>query len=200
MGQPARIRQRFQVQNSLPDCRYLAGRNDVACQIFKLLNHVSFARKAPLASAWRLNGFRQYGSIFQKYFCSHHLPEFRASRHDIRISHDFDFVSKRYPDRIDDLLCSELIDKNITVEEERRHAEWQVQLCCGDPRRTILPAYMINGHLRAMHYDVVNLVDRERPSCPNRTNRVKRRVVAAHAGVKLERYLHRLKARPQARG
>src|SRR4029077_5230322 len=129
----------------------------------------------------------------QKHFCSHHLPEFRASRHDLRISHHFDLVSKRYPGRIDDLLCSELIDKNIPVEEERRHAEWQVQLCRGDARGTILPSYMVDGHLRAMHHDAVNLIDRERSSCPNRANRVKSCVIAAHAGVELERYLHRLK-------
>src|ERR1700693_5687069 len=141
MCKPVRIRQRFQVENGLPDSRYLADRHDVSCQIFKLFHYVSLARKAPLASAWRLNSFCQYCSIFQKYLCSNHLPEFRASRHDIRISHDFDFVSKRYPDRIDDLQCSELIDKNITVDEERRHAERQGPVFWGDARRRILSTH-----------------------------------------------------------
>ena len=85
-------------------------------QFFELLNNISLARKMLLATPWRLNGFRQDGPVLQKQLNIDHLPELRPSRRDIRIGNDFNPVSQRDADRIDDFHGVELIDKNIALE------------------------------------------------------------------------------------
>ena len=53
---------------------------------------------------------------------------------------------------------------------------------------------MVDGDLRAVHDDLVELVERERLPLLDVADRIERRVVAADAGIELQRDAHRLEA------
>jgi hypothetical protein len=85
----------------------------------------------------------------------------------------------------------ELIDEDVAFDQQRRDAVGQVELRRSEALRAIGPADMIDCDTRAMHDDLVKLIQRERATRADIANGIERRVIAADAGIELQRDPHR---------
>src|SRR4051812_45979537 len=94
----------------------------------------------------------------------------------------------------------ELIDEAIAFEEERSDAEGQVQLGGGQAARLVLPADVVGGDLRAVDDDLIHVFRTKSVFRLKSADRIQAGVVAADAGVELERDAHRLPCAPEAGG
>ena len=123
-----------------------------------------------------------------------------AARGDLRISQHVHALGERHAPRIGLDAGLELIDEAVAFQEQRRHAEGQVELRRRHPARLVLPADVIRRDLRAVHHDARDIGGAEAVRGLQRAQRVERGVVAADAGVELERHAHRLPRAAEARG
>src|SRR5262245_21607265 len=121
-------------------------------------------------------------------------PERRAERGDGGMVHDLDLARERDAPLIVDRFGLELLDEHVALDQQRRDAEGEVELRRGQPFRPVRPADVIDRHLRAVDDDAVELGERERAPAGNVADGVERGVVAAHAGIELERDAHGLEA------
>jgi hypothetical protein len=82
---------------------------------------------------------------------AHHVAELRALRRDRRVGDDLHLVRERHAPRVGNGVRGELLDRAVALEEQRCHAEGQVELRSGDAFWLVFPADMVGGRLRPVH-------------------------------------------------
>src|SRR6202030_199186 len=85
-------------------------------------------------------------------------------------------------------------------EQQRGDAVRQIEMGRGETLRHVLPAHVVHRHLRTVDDDLLDLVRRERPLGADGAYGIERGVVAAHAGIELERDAHGLPHAAEAGG
>src|SRR5215469_11642687 len=119
-------------------------------------------------------------------FDTHLVPMRRAKRRDRRIMNDAYLAREFDPGAIVDTVWRELFDKGIAGQNERSSAERQIQLRRGQSFRPVWPAGMIDGDLRCMHDNVLDVGGGEWMPLADIGQRVKRRMIAADTGVEFQ--------------
>src|SRR6266568_1491716 len=172
----------------------------VGGQLFELGDDLLLAREIRLAAARRLHRAFQAAAVVENHLHPHAVAVFRALRADFGIGPDFDLFGEGHALRVGDDPLAELIDETIAFEQKRRRAESKVHLGRGEAFRAVFPAGVIDRHLRGVHQDFLHVLRAERPLRAHLAQRVERGVVAADAGIELQRDAQRLPGAAEARG
>src|SRR5579864_7898246 len=109
-----------------------------------------------------------------------------AQRGDGGIVHHLDLARELYARRIVDAVGGELVDEHVAFEQKRGDAKRQIELRCGQTFGPVRPADVIDGDLRAVHDDLLDIVERKRPAGADVADGVERGVVAADAGIEFQ--------------
>src|SRR6266568_422475 len=192
LRQARRIVELLHSEHRIAQLRRPAPLERVGGQLFELGDDLPLAREIRLAAARRLHGALKDAAVVENHLHPHAVAVFRALRADFRIGPDFDFLGERHATGIGDDGVAELIDEAIALEEERCGAESEIHLRRSEAFRPVFPAGVIDGDLRGVHQDFPHVLRAERPLRAHLAQRVERGVIAADAGIELQRDAHRL--------
>src|SRR6516225_5169847 len=186
------VRQLLEPQHYVDECVLLLRRDRRAREFAEFVNDLRFIGKTLFAATRRLAHFAFDRAIAEIDFDAHLVPVCGAQRRDGGIVHDVHLARQFNAGTIVDAVWRKFTDKDVARENKRGNAERQVELRRGQTFRPVWPAGMIDRDLRRLHDDPFDISGDEWMSLANVPKRVKRRVIAADAGVKLQRNPHRL--------
>src|SRR5712691_9693953 len=188
------VRQILQFEHSIDERGLLRPAQGVAGELAEFVDDLVFRRKKLLAAARRLARLALDRAVAEVNIDAHLVAERRAERGDGGIVHDLDLARELRARTVVDCLRLELVDEHVAFDQQRRDAERQVELRRGQSLGPVRPADVIDGDLRSLHHDLVELIERERAAAGEVADGVERGVVAADAGIELERDTHGLEA------
>ena len=169
-------------------------------QFLELLDDIRVRAEVPLTPAIGIGGFVKNRPVLQRHFDVDEMAEPASLRGDFGLVNDFHFPRERQARGVFNNVLRELVHENVSFQKKRCDAEEEVELRRCNPRRSVGPSDVIHRNLGAPDPDALYFMGLKGSPLLHRAEGIQSRMVARHAGVKLEGDVHRFVALAETGG
>ena len=164
----------------------------MAGELGELLDHLGLAGELLFAAPGGLDGLLHRRAVLEVDLDPDQVAIPRPLGGDLGIVQRRHLLGHGHALRVGDHVVAELIDENVTLEQQGGDAKGQVELGRGHALGPVFPADMIDGDLGAVNDDAIHVLGAEGVAVLHHADGVERRVVGSDAGIEFEGDAHGL--------